>query len=196
MRTPHEVLGVKAGASPAELRAAYRKRVQATHPDKGGDEAQFREVSEAYKCILQEAGVDEEEAATLVATTMISILESDRTDTNEVVDMSRKQLLIRQETVRQGIQNIQRLISQAEELLKTGGVHDKVKVQLRCLQDEMRARLLRQRDMDRRYARALRLMPDKPRCPDCGIHLAHSGAACTSCHPPPGYDRATAREVR
>lgn len=45
---PEEVLGVKAGATANELRAAYREKMLAAHPDKGGDAAAFCRVKRAY----------------------------------------------------------------------------------------------------------------------------------------------------
>jgi len=51
---PHEVLGVRPGASPDEVRAAWRRRARATHPDRGGDEATFAEVLEAYRTLSGE----------------------------------------------------------------------------------------------------------------------------------------------
>lgn len=51
---PYEVLGVRPGASPDELRAAWRRRARATHPDRGGDEASFTEVLEAYRTLSGE----------------------------------------------------------------------------------------------------------------------------------------------
>ncbi|MFQ5699919.1 MAG: molecular chaperone DnaJ [Myxococcota bacterium] len=51
-RDYYEVLGVDRGASPEELKRAYRKRAHRDHPDKNpGDseaEARFKEASEAY----------------------------------------------------------------------------------------------------------------------------------------------------
>lgn len=41
-------LGVPADADPDEVKRAYRRRVKETHPDRGGDEAAFRRVQEAY----------------------------------------------------------------------------------------------------------------------------------------------------
>ena len=43
-----EVLGVPAGASARDVRAAYRARALATHPDHGGDAEAFRAVQRAY----------------------------------------------------------------------------------------------------------------------------------------------------
>jgi hypothetical protein len=51
---PHEVLGVRPGASADEVRAAWRRQVLATHPDRGGDEATFAAVHEAYRTLTGE----------------------------------------------------------------------------------------------------------------------------------------------
>ncbi|NCO10715.1 molecular chaperone DnaJ [Candidatus Saccharibacteria bacterium] len=48
-RDYYDVLGVQKGASADELKKAYRRLAVQHHPDKeGGDEAKFKEVSEAY----------------------------------------------------------------------------------------------------------------------------------------------------
>ncbi len=56
-RDPYQVLGVKANASDAEIRAAYRRLVQLHHPDHnaGSEEAarRFEEVQDAYSRIRQ-----------------------------------------------------------------------------------------------------------------------------------------------
>lgn len=41
-------LGLTAGADADEVKRAYRERVKETHPDRGGDEAAFRRVQDAY----------------------------------------------------------------------------------------------------------------------------------------------------
>jgi DnaJ-class molecular chaperone len=52
MKNPYEVLGVKNGASDAEIKAAYRKLVMKYHPDKNaGDKAaeeKFKEINNAF----------------------------------------------------------------------------------------------------------------------------------------------------
>ena len=45
----HGVLGVAPGASSAEIRAAYKRRALATHPDQGGSDEAFRAVQRAYE---------------------------------------------------------------------------------------------------------------------------------------------------
>lgn len=45
------VLGLEPGASPAEVKAAYRRLVKEHHPDRGGDPEKFRKVHAAYKAV-------------------------------------------------------------------------------------------------------------------------------------------------
>lgn len=47
-RNYYDVLGVKRDATPDEIRKAFRKLAAKYHPDAGGDEQKFKEVSEAY----------------------------------------------------------------------------------------------------------------------------------------------------
>ncbi len=44
-------LGVSKSASQDEIKAAFRKAAHAHHPDKGGDEAKFKEANEAYQVL-------------------------------------------------------------------------------------------------------------------------------------------------
>lgn len=47
----YNILGVQKGASKDELKKAFRKKAHEHHPDKGGDEAKFKEVNEAYQVL-------------------------------------------------------------------------------------------------------------------------------------------------
>src|SRR3990167_7334187 len=49
MKDYYKILGIKRDASEEEIKKAFRKLAHAHHPDKaGGDEAKFKEASEAY----------------------------------------------------------------------------------------------------------------------------------------------------
>ena len=45
----YQILGLKKGASDAEIKKAYRSLAMKHHPDRGGDEAKFKEISVAYE---------------------------------------------------------------------------------------------------------------------------------------------------
>jgi curved DNA-binding protein len=51
MSNPYTVLGVSAGATDAEIKAAYRKLAKQHHPDRGGDNNKFAEINAAYDSI-------------------------------------------------------------------------------------------------------------------------------------------------
>jgi molecular chaperone DnaJ len=50
-RDYYEVLGVSKGASADEIKKAFRKAAVEHHPDRGGDEAKFKELNEAYEVL-------------------------------------------------------------------------------------------------------------------------------------------------
>lgn len=45
----YSTLGLKRGASDAEIKKAYRSMAMKHHPDRGGDEKKFKEISQAYE---------------------------------------------------------------------------------------------------------------------------------------------------
>ena len=54
MSDPYDVLGVTRDASPEDIRKAYRKLAVQHHPDKGGDQEKFKEISAAYEVLSDE----------------------------------------------------------------------------------------------------------------------------------------------
>ena len=51
MRDYYKILGVSREASPEEIKKAYYKLAHKYHPDKGGDENKFKQISEAYQML-------------------------------------------------------------------------------------------------------------------------------------------------
>lgn len=49
------MLGVKPGAAPPEIEAAFRRHAWAAHPDRGGDERRFAELAEARLLLVANA---------------------------------------------------------------------------------------------------------------------------------------------
>ena len=47
----YDILGVSKDANAQEIKTAFRKKAHEHHPDKGGDEAKFKEVNEAYQIL-------------------------------------------------------------------------------------------------------------------------------------------------
>jgi molecular chaperone DnaJ len=54
-RDYYEVLGVSKTASADEIKKAFRRLAVQHHPDRGGDEAKFREVNEAYEVLKDDS---------------------------------------------------------------------------------------------------------------------------------------------
>lgn len=50
----YSTLGVKKGASADEIKKAYRTLAMKHHPDRGGDQAQFQKIQEAYATLSDE----------------------------------------------------------------------------------------------------------------------------------------------
>lgn len=50
-RDYYEVLGVNKTASADEIKKAFRRKAVESHPDRGGEEAKFKEINEAYEVL-------------------------------------------------------------------------------------------------------------------------------------------------
>jgi molecular chaperone DnaJ len=54
-RDYYEILGIQKTASAEEIKKAYRKKSMETHPDRGGNEDEFKEIAEAYEILSDQA---------------------------------------------------------------------------------------------------------------------------------------------
>ena len=51
MKNPYEILGLNSNASLNDIKTSYKKNALKHHPDRGGDEAIFKEMTEAYSIL-------------------------------------------------------------------------------------------------------------------------------------------------
>ena len=51
MTDHYATLGIQRGATPDEIKKAYRKMASAHHPDKGGNKEKFQEIQAAYETL-------------------------------------------------------------------------------------------------------------------------------------------------
>jgi molecular chaperone DnaJ len=51
VRDLYEIIGVAKDASDDEIKRAYRRRARELHPDAGGDEEEFKELTTAYEVL-------------------------------------------------------------------------------------------------------------------------------------------------
>lgn len=49
---PYAILSVARGAEPAEIKEAHRRHIKNTHPDAGGDRAEFERIQLAYEILI------------------------------------------------------------------------------------------------------------------------------------------------
>src|SRR3989338_8363513 len=54
-RDYYKILGIARNATKEEIKKRYRELAHKFHPDKGGDEARFKEVNEAYQVLADES---------------------------------------------------------------------------------------------------------------------------------------------
>ena len=47
----YRILGVDRNADQSEIKKAFKKRSMKHHPDKGGDEEEFKRINEAYQTL-------------------------------------------------------------------------------------------------------------------------------------------------
>jgi curved DNA-binding protein CbpA len=52
----YRTLGLEQGADQDAVRRAYREQIKEVHPDRGGDEAEFRRIKRAYERLREPTG--------------------------------------------------------------------------------------------------------------------------------------------
>ncbi len=95
----YETLGIPKNAAEAKIKKAYRKRVLATHPDRGGDAAEFQAVQTAYDVLSDPA-----RRAKYDATGAIDAIQTDPMHLAALQALSRAFLLAFQEMSQAGVQ--------------------------------------------------------------------------------------------
>ena len=60
---PYNILGVNQNATDDEIKKAYKKLAMKHHPDKGGDEGKFKEITEAYRRLTEEKSEENYDAS-------------------------------------------------------------------------------------------------------------------------------------
>lgn len=94
---PYETLGVSMSASKADIKRAAKRKMQRNHPDRGGDEAEFKRINAAQKLLCDDTArkrydetgsesaqdeppTDEQQAIMVLGKIFITILEKDEHD--------------------------------------------------------------------------------------------------------------------
>lgn len=129
----YQILGIDPGATGAEVRRAYREKAKSSHPDVGGDVAEFQEISRAYavlsnpvKRIVYDATGKEESApaADEVAVSILSNLaeaaisaQQDPATFDFVKEMQR-QVSDAISASKQQVRDIQRRVQRSKSLAK------------------------------------------------------------------------------
>lgn len=134
----YEILGVDKGASPDEIKTAYRKKAQETHPDKGGDADQFKAVQQAYEILSNpdkralydkngrvktEAEMEEDAYKNLVGCWMKALSEFDSNDqvdieTFDIVAGIRKHIDTTMKELKGKVKDMLKNIKKREKFLK------------------------------------------------------------------------------
>jgi len=123
-KTPYEVLGVGKDADKETLKRAYRKRSRETHPDRGGSNEEFREVSTAFAVLsdperrrrYEETGDESERivdswrkvlAGEFVAVVQ-EVVTSGKADTSDLVEQVRRRLRTKCQEAENSLNNMKR----------------------------------------------------------------------------------------
>jgi DnaJ-class molecular chaperone len=136
-KNPYETLGVPKNASKEAIKRAGRKKMKKTHPDAGGEEAEFIEVQAAYKILTDDSRrarydatgddgekVDNAEAEAIDVLTQIfgrildALIAQDKDPEREdIVDLMRQALANGRQATQQEMLRIQKVKTKVERTL-------------------------------------------------------------------------------
>ena len=133
MNNLYDSLGVPRDASPDAIRAAYRKKAQAHHPDKGGDVSQFQAIQTAYDVLSDddrrarydttgdtEQGPSIEGQARMYVATLLNAVMQGQADvrTTDILAVMRNQLAIDRSRVEAEKVRLGGFVSRRQEAMK------------------------------------------------------------------------------
>lgn len=133
MNNLYDSLGVPRDASPDAIRAAYRKKAQAHHPDKGGDVAKFQAIQTAYDVLSDddrrarydttgdtEQGPSIEGQARMYVATLLNAVMQGQADvrTTDILAVMRNQLAIDRSRVEAEKVRLGGFVSRRQEAMK------------------------------------------------------------------------------
>lgn len=138
-KTLYEVLGIRKNAGARAITKAYRKRAMETHPDRGGDPEEFRQVEQAYKVLrdparrkwydetgeVESVSIDREESAvlTVLSSAMSAVLAElvkycRPASSEDVLGHMRNTLEMRRDSLTKGIVDTEKTMREADEAAK------------------------------------------------------------------------------
>ena len=133
MNNLYDSLGVPKDASADAIRAAYRKKAQAHHPDKGGDVAKFQAIQTAYDVLSDddrrarydttgdtEQGPSIEGQARMYVATLLNAVMQGQADvrTTDILAVMRNQLAIDRSRVEAEKVRLGGFVSRRQEAMK------------------------------------------------------------------------------
>ncbi len=133
MNNLYDSLGVPKDASADAIRAAYRKKAQAHHPDKGGDVSQFQAIQTAYDVLSDddrrarydttgdtEQGPSIEGQARMYVATLLNAVMQGQADvrTTDILAVMRNQLAIDRSRVEAEKVRLGGFVSRRQEAMK------------------------------------------------------------------------------
>lgn len=153
----HRVLGTTELTSEEDIRACYRALAQQFHPDKGGDEEQFKRIKAAYELLSGKEPVDNAHAKMLERIQGLFLAAVD-----SCPDPTRYDIL---KQIRAGIKEVERSLRQhIAETASAVRKREQVLKRLRSPKDNSFLKEVLERDIARHKASMKELETELPKC--------------------------------